>query len=60
MIAKLQTIDVPHNIEKKEEIAPRASIIDLIKDPKLAVDENNPYHKPDKKEKLKVISNHLK
>jgi hypothetical protein len=60
MIAKLQTISVPNFIEKKEKTAPRASIIDLIKDPKLAEDENNPYHKPDNKEKLKVLSNHLK
>ena len=53
MIAKVQTIEVlvAKTVPKKET----GTLMQMIKDSELGM-SNNPYHKPDRKEKLKVLS----
>ncbi len=66
MIAKLQTIEVPRapssKYTPKKEINPQplSSFREEIKQSLQAAQDQNPYHKPDTKEKIKVISEKLK
>ena len=66
MIAKLQTIEVPraptskYTAPKESTPQPRASFREEIKQSLQAAQDQNPYYKPDTKDKIKVISEKLK